>query len=134
VTQDCDNVADQDDEEQGQSMNEVQESIAVGKARRNSCNPSWFITNMIVAYALSVVEEAIPSIYREAEISSEFKMWKNVMMEEMSSLHKNDTWKLSELPKGKKAIGCKSVFAKKYGSLNGDIVRYKTRLVANGYA
>jgi len=26
------------------------------------------------------------------------------MMEEMSYLHKNDTWELSELPKGKKAI------------------------------
>ena len=26
------------------------------------------------------------------------------MMEEMSSLHKNDTWELSELPKGKKVI------------------------------
>ena len=33
-------------------------------------------------------------------------------MEEMSSLHKNDTWELSELPKEKKAIGCKWVFAK----------------------
>ena len=32
---------------------------------------------MVVAYALPVVEEAIPSTYREAEISSESKMsWK----------------------------------------------------------
>jgi len=46
---------------------------------------------MIMAYALPVVEEAIPSRYREAEISSESKMWKNVVMEEMNSLHKNDT-------------------------------------------
>jgi len=35
------------------------------------------------------------------------------MMEEMSSLHKNDTLELSELPHGKKVIGCKWVFAKK---------------------
>ena len=62
---------------------------------------------MIVAYALSVVEEAIPNTYREAEISLESKMWKDDMMKEMSSLHKNDTWELSELPKGKKAIDCK---------------------------
>jgi len=31
-------------------------------------------------------------------------MWKDAMMEEMSS--KNDTWELSELPKEKKAIDC----------------------------
>ena len=53
--------------------------------------PSCLITNMIMAYALSVVEEAILTIYREAEINSESKMWKDAKMEEMSYLHKNDT-------------------------------------------
>jgi len=52
----------------------------------------------------------------------------------MSSLHKNDSWELTELPKGKKKIGCKWVYAKKQESLNEDIVRYKARLVAKGYA
>ena len=46
---------------------------------------------MIVAYALSVVEEAIPSTYRKAEISLESRMWKDVIMEETNSLHKNNT-------------------------------------------
>jgi len=46
---------------------------------------------MIVAYALSVIEEVIPSPYRKAKISSKFKIWKDSMMEEMNSLHKNDT-------------------------------------------
>ena len=41
----------------------------------------------------------------------------------MSSLYKNDTWELIVLPKGKKAIGYKWVYAKKYGSLKDDIVR-----------
>ena len=56
------------------------------------------------------------------------------MIEEMSFLHKNDTWELSELPKGNKEIGCKWVFTKKQGSLKGDIVHYKARLVAKCYA
>jgi len=38
------------------------------------------------------------------------------------------------LPKGKKAIGCKWVYAKKQGSLKENMVRYKVRLVAKGYA
>jgi len=45
----------------------------------------------------------------------------------------NDTWKLSELLQGKKAIGSKRVYAKKQGSLKGDTVLYKARLVVKGY-
>ena len=56
------------------------------------------------------------------------------MKEEMNSLYKNDTWELTELPKGKKAIGCKWVYAKKKGSLKKDIVRYKARLIVKDYA
>jgi len=59
VTQDNDYVADQDadnDEDQGQAMSDVQESIAVERASRNLRKPSWLTRNMIVAYALSVFE------------------------------------------------------------------------------
>jgi len=45
-----------------------------------------------VTYALLVIEESISSTYREVEISSESEIWKNVMSEEIKSLHKNDTW------------------------------------------
>ena len=52
-------------------------------------------------------------------------MWKEAMLEEMNFLHKNDTWELSEWPKGKKAIGSKWVYAKKQGSQDGGTVCYK---------
>ena len=97
-------------------MGDVHESAAVERPRKNSRKPSWLTTDMIVAYALPVVKEAIPSTYRESEISSESKIWKDAMEEETSFLHKNDTWELTELPKRKKAIGCKWVYAKKHGS------------------
>ena len=87
---------------------------------------------MMVAYALPVIEKAILFTYREAEISSESKIWKDAMMEKMSFLQKNDTWELSKLHKGKKAIGYKWVYAKKQRSLKGDVVRYKARLAAKG--
>ena len=77
VTQDIDHVADQDtdvDEDQGQAMSDVHEFIAVERTRRNLRKPSWLTTDIIVAYALPIVEEAIPSTYKEAEISSESKM------------------------------------------------------------
>jgi len=89
---------------------------------------------MIMAYTLSVIEETILSAYRKAEINLEFKMWKDVMIEEISFLHKNDICELSELLKGKKAIDCKWVLVKKQESRDGDTVRYKARLVVKGYA
>ena len=69
-------------------MGDIHEFIAVGRTRRNLRKPSWLTTDMIVAYALPVIEEAIPSTYIKAEISSESKMWKGAMEEEMSSLQK----------------------------------------------
>jgi len=54
-------------------------------------------------------------------------------VKEIESFHVNDTWELAELPKGKKAIRCKWVFAKKDGSPCGT-VSYKARLVAKVYA
>ena len=52
----------------------------------------------------------------------------------MNSLLKNKIWELAKLPKGKKAIGCKWVYAKKEGADEKRNVRFKARLVAKGYA
>jgi len=94
VTQGSDHITEHDvdnDEDQGQVMSDVHESDAVRRAKRNPRKPGWLTTDMIVVYALPVIEEAIPTTYREAEISSKSKIWKDVMEEEMSSLYKNDT-------------------------------------------
>ena len=56
------------------------------------------------------------------------------MEEEMKSLHQNQTWELVELPKGKRAIGNKWGYTKKKGYSNQSTPRYKTRLVAKGFA
>ncbi|KAG8501095.1 hypothetical protein CXB51_003175 [Gossypium anomalum] len=54
--------------------------------------------------------------------------------EEMESLHKNRTWDLVKLPKGKKVVRYKWVFKKKEGTLGVEEPRYKARLVAKGYS
>ncbi|KAL4569586.1 hypothetical protein LXL04_025227 [Taraxacum kok-saghyz] len=54
------------------------------------------------------------------------------MNDEMEALYRNQTWVLTDLPKGRKPIGCKWVYKIKYKS-NGDVDRYKARLVAKGY-
>ncbi|GJY46216.1 ribonuclease H-like domain-containing protein, partial [Tanacetum coccineum] len=47
-------------------------------------------------------------------------------------LRRNDTWEITELPKGRKSIGGKWVFKIKYKS-NGEIERYKARYVIKSY-
>ena len=51
----------------------------------------------------------------------------------MQDLDDNDTWNLVPLPTGKKAIGCRLMFAIKF-NLDGLVARLKARLVAKGYA
>ena len=41
----------------------------------------------------------------------------------------NETWELVTLPKEKKIIGCKWVYAKKEGFPHKNEIRYKARLV-----
>ena len=51
----------------------------------------------------------------------------------MQALDDNGTWNLIQLPVGKKAIGCRWVFAIKVNP-NGFVARLKAQLVAKGYA
>ena len=88
----------------------------------------------MVAYALPIADDDVPSTYTEAISNSDGVKWKQAMNEEMQSLHKNRTWEFMSLPKGKKAIGCKWVYAKKEGFPGKNEIRYKARLVAKGYA
>ena len=55
-------------------MGQVQNSIATAKIRINSRKPAWLTSNMIVTYALPVIEESIPTTYMEAEIRTESEM------------------------------------------------------------
>ena len=66
--------------------------------------------------------------------SKDNSMWLAAMEEEMESLHKNKTWDLVTLPKGKKAIGCKWVYRKKEASSESEHCKYKARLVVKDYA
>ena len=58
----------------------------------------------------------------------EKKEWLRAMHEEMKSLHKNNTYELMELPKGKRALKNKWILKKK-PEPNRSQPRYKVRLV-----
>ena len=56
------------------------------------------------------------------------------MMEEMQSLHKNQTWVLVELLKGKREIECKWVYKNKEAVLEKYGEKFKACIVAKGYS
>ena len=58
--------------------------------------------------------------------------WMKAMQEEMNSLHKNKTYELVKLPKGKNALRNKWVFKLKKDSEK--LVKYKARLVVKGFS
>jgi hypothetical protein len=95
--------------------------------------PARYGFDDLVSYALITSSED-PSTFQEAIDSSEKDKWMEAMVEEMESLSKNKTWELTELPKGKKPIGCKWVFKRKEAVSEKEGERFKAQLVAKGYS
>ncbi|CAI7763858.1 unnamed protein product [Closterium sp. NIES-54] len=73
-----------------------------------------------------------PATLKEALESSDAEEWKKAMESELKSIEENDTWELVELLDGRKAITSEWLFKIK-SDANGNIERYKSRLVAKGY-
>jgi hypothetical protein len=72
-------------------------------------------------------------LVKEAIKSIEGKLYKDVMVEEIESLHKNETWDLVKLPNGRKTINRKWVFKKKL-NVAGQVDKFKDPMVAKGYS
>jgi len=82
-------------------------------------SPSAFYSN----FALSITDDD-PRTVKEAVDSKNGKLWKEAMVDEMASLHKNETWGMVELPARRKPIGSKWVFKKKTNA-EGKMEKYK---------
>eukprot|EP00253_Pinus_taeda_P030053 PITA_30053 len=91
-------------------------------------SPSAFCSN----FSLSVTYDD-PRTVNEEVGSKDRKLWKEAMVDEMASLHKNEAWDLVELPAGRKPIGSKWVFKKKTNA-EGKVEKYKDLLIAKDYS
>ena len=69
------------------TSSQLTDSIAVRRARREIRKPAKFVD--MVAYALPMFEDDIPSTYKEVVRTLESSEWKKAMDDEMQSLHKN---------------------------------------------
>ena len=94
-------------------------------------NEIYGITEEINNHSLfCLFADSEPIDFKEA---SHDEKWVKAMNDEIEAIRKNDTWELTSLPQGQKAIGVKWVFKAKRNA-QGEVERYKARLVAKGYS
>jgi len=73
-----------------------------------------------------------PRTYREAMSGPNKEEWDAAMGEEYLSLQEHGTWDIVPRPEGRRVVSSKWVYRVKYDA-NGNISRYKARLVARGF-
>ncbi|KAG4037393.1 Retrovirus-related Pol polyprotein from transposon TNT 1-94 [Phytophthora cactorum] len=118
----------------------LEEAVEVPSAKRQSRRQTLDEMSAVAredgsfeaAYAVVSVG-VMPTTFKSAMESSDAVKWKEACDSELESLHKNDTWDVVPLPKGRKAIGCRWVFRVKENQ-DGEIERFKARLVAKGFS
>ena len=86
----------------------------------------------ISAMIAQSLEDDDPDSVKAAMECGEAEFWKKAMDDEMASIVKNSVFELTDLPPGRKTIGSKWIFKRKLESNKN--VRFKARLVAQGYA
>ncbi|CAM8942689.1 unnamed protein product [Rhodiola kirilowii] len=79
------------------------------------------------------ISSQLPPSPTETSSAIKHEHWKEAMKREIDALEKNETWTLEKLPPGKNIIDSKWIYKIKYKA-NGEIERYKARLVARGFA
>ena len=90
---------------------------------------NWWENNVACSDGEYSFEE--PTTVNEALNGPDNEQWKRALDNEYSAHIKNNTWTLTNLPKGRKAIDCRWVFKVKYKA-DGSVERHKARLVAKG--
>ncbi|KZV32403.1 hypothetical protein F511_03686 [Dorcoceras hygrometricum] len=84
----------------------------------------------VEAYMVQEVIADDPILFEEAV---RHEKWRKSIDSEISSIEKNQTWELMDLPIGAKKIGVKWIYKTKLNE-RGEIDKHKARLVAKGYS
>lgn len=113
--------------EEHKNVEEVNRNERIQLRDRNTLKrPDFYVATS------NVKQNDEPQSYEDAVGSKEKDLWEEAMNEEYNALMKMNVWDLVELPKGRRAIGCKWVYKIKRNA-DGSIERYKARLVAKGF-
>jgi Reverse transcriptase (RNA-dependent DNA polymerase) len=87
----------------------------------------------VLAAEVADAEAMEPHTLAEAKCRPDWPLWEKAIEEELATLKAAGTWRLEEALPGANIIGSKWVFKVKK-DVAGNIVRYKARLVAQGFS
>jgi hypothetical protein len=98
----------------------------------------WLMTaNFAEEYAMlaqiSETEAIEPQTLTEAKRRPDWLLWEAAIHEELETLRKAGTWELTDAPPDANIVGSKWVFRAKKDAA-GNVIRYKARLVAQGFS
>ncbi|CAL5351786.1 unnamed protein product [Camellia sinensis] len=118
----------------GEDQSEISEQT---RPQRTKSRPAWMreyeVTGIdqfgdpITHFAL--LSDCDPVIFNNAVQDPK---WQQAMDEEIHAIEKNNTWELTNIPKGHKSIDVKWVYKTKLNA-QSKIEKYKARLIAKGY-
>jgi hypothetical protein len=124
--------ADVDEEEYQPQNLEINVPIKENIRRSQRIRKSVIPDDYEIYMSEEIHMEGDPASYEEAMRSPHSSKWREAMKDEMRSMSANQVWKLEEIPKGAKIVGCKWVYKIKCDS-KGNIDRFKVRLMAKGF-
>lgn len=110
-----------------------QQHLQEPNARRSERVPKPKTWPDFITYSARNGHLGDPETVEEALSRYDGDLWQTAMNDEYNALLANDTWELVDLPSDRKAIDSKWVFKTKRDA-DGQIVRYKARLVIKGFA
>ena len=86
-----------------------------------------------LAAETSSAEALEPRSLAEAQKRPDWPLWEKAIEEELATLRAAGTWEVVDAPRGVNIVGSKWVFRAKKDAA-GNVVRYKARLVAQGFS
>lgn len=130
-----DSNSEEDFEDASARINTEESRMATRRKLENVRLPEAFMAALTLSALQNPVNNALrpdPQSYSEAMKSPDSRKWAEAIQLEYNSLMENGTWKVVNLPPGRKALTTKWVLKKKLGP-DGDILKYKARMVARGF-
>ncbi|KAJ3481674.1 hypothetical protein NLJ89_g12191 [Agrocybe chaxingu] len=109
------------------------ERVLEGEGTSDWMMAADFVDEYALVAEISETEALEPRDVKEAMGRPDWPLWEKAIQEELSVLKAAGTWELVDTPDGVNIVGSKWVFRAKKDAA-GNIVRYKARLVAQGFS
>lgn len=121
----------EEEDEEFHDASEIEEQAPPRRSTRSNFGRPPLYFNDYHCYVVKEIGKVEPRSYKEAVTCADKDRWIAAIQEELSSIRRNATWELTDLPAGRSMVGSKWVF--KIKTDEGGNMTYKARLVAQGF-